>query len=189
MEVRLFVHLLPVSEKLMKRIKETTVNLHRPCQPESEMSPDSKTNLFTDLSPDADALHAKCLHFDIHSNAEDSAESDCIVERCKDITIDIEDKLRAAVASCKHAQIKELILTHYDDLFKECPSMPRTQEQREVIRRNYQNHDRHWLWAFVTREYHDSTGDPTSKSDAFLEVMYVIISTVKRMEGSREAIK
>ena len=51
---------------------------------------------------------------------------------------------------------------------------PRTVAKRDAIRRRYCNHDRHWIWTFICREYHNETGDPESKSEMFLKVSYII---------------
>ena len=146
-------------------------------EPEKELSP-IKEAIEKEMN-NAPVL-PECLFFGIYSDTEEIDEDSITISKCEEISRRINDQLRQTIAEENHCKLEEFVLDSYGGLVATVPNLPRTTLERDVIRQTYASHDRHWAWSLMTRRFHDGAGDSKSKSDLFLKVMYIIVSTLKK---------
>ena len=196
LELLLFRTSLHDFAKLDEEIHCLRANSHdsaMPTQPDAEISPGQANIICT---PPGLQTSPRCLKFDIFSDGSsptiESEVGDIIPEvtlgaestltsRCKIISDRVRDQCCTLHGDDWQRRLDELIMANFHQEFLDCPQMPKTQLDRTSIRAAYDSHDRHYLWRMVCNKYHEGTGDPVSKSDAFLDVMKLVCNRWKEV--------
>ena len=98
----------------------------------------------------------------------------------------LEPKLRSAKRVKTRGEYIRILDLELDYIFQHLPkrTKTRTQMSRKEFDEKYGNMHRTDLWKLVVANYHENTGDPMSKSDAFLEVMHTITTFDEQLETS-----
>jgi len=123
---------------------------------------------------------AATIHFDIsdecsHADAEMSKLDP--VANCEQFLVKLQEHLATVPLTERREVYERAIITDFDDVFLQFPrypSIPTCITDKE-FRKKYGAMHKTSLWRSITRKYHASTGDPMSKSDAFLQVMHRVV--------------
>ena len=103
------------------------------------------------------------------------------VGRCKQIAEVVSSKLQAIQLQTNQEEYDNEVLDSFHDVLVACPRKPSTRLSRKELEKKHGEMYRTALWSKVVKKYHDETGDPTSKTDLFLEVM----ATIAKLKDNR----
>jgi len=196
-----------LDQLLLHRIDEQQSSV----EPELELTPEKSKR--QSLGPNFDAFHENVdegnvkrqltasLSGSVHTNSNLSASIECasplnmdsethvedlqsLLKKCTGIAQQVCSEVRQMQEKGEQHELEKLIIDKFGSILSSCPTSPRTKLDREEIRRRYDRHDRHWVWSLVCRTFHNSTGDPESKSDAFIEIMHILWCLLSKNEIS-----
>ena len=163
---------------LLERIDENSAPRQ---EPDAENTPEKQRNInmFDQANFEAyDDIDAQ--HCDVDGGEKSRHEiSDALpslVAQAQLIADEIRTEGQMKLVDQKFGEYVDFVCARFREIIATCPREPLTKLTRTDFEEKYMDMHRHSVWKRICQEHFEGTGDPLSKSDALLDLAFVIHS-------------